>query len=162
MVEARGVEPLSENPFTRISTSVACYCGTVSELSPFPRESASKHADGFGRLWYIGQATAVTCRRSPLIDALMDQSQNNCVAVVTEAAGAVKQQPVQNYSCRLILKRAPFYGICASRLAYHASRSPSKPLRPLIIINTCGHACPQPRQLHVPSEVFSSVQYPQS
>ena len=52
-MEARGVEPLSENPSPRISTSVACYFGTVSELSQFPPNAANKHAAEVGRLSYI-------------------------------------------------------------------------------------------------------------
>ena len=41
MVEARGVEPLSENPSAQPSTRVVY-------LLKFPRPTAGKQADGFG------------------------------------------------------------------------------------------------------------------
>ena len=41
LVEARGVEPLSENPFMQLSTRVVY-------LLKFPHPSADKQADGIG------------------------------------------------------------------------------------------------------------------
>ena len=46
MVEMRGVEPLSENPSERTSTSVVCYFGK----SHFPLTAANRHAAERGRL----------------------------------------------------------------------------------------------------------------
>lgn len=47
---------------------------------------------------------------------------------------AIKQLLIQNYCCRLILKRCRFKRWHKPLLAYHVSKSPSKPLHPRLEI----------------------------
>ena len=61
LVEARGVEPLSENLFTRLSTSVVCLWGSPA---------AFRQTGGAGRYSLVHLDSRETLnRRAPLIDA---------------------------------------------------------------------------------------------
>ena len=62
LVEARGIEPLSEKHLQRFSPSAVCHLR-------FPRRNADKQALRFGRLRVMTEAEPNSCSRSPLIDA---------------------------------------------------------------------------------------------
>ena len=98
LVEATGVEPVSENPFIRTSTSVVCYSGK----SRFPHALANKHALALGSLQYIRRLQAspsdVHHQSTPVPMPWYSQDRR----------ALTKQQLIQNYCCRLILKRTPF------------------------------------------------------
>ena len=63
LVEATGIEPVSENPFTQLSP------GGVYLLR-FPSMHADKQAYTYGSYPVMTKAVASLCSRSPLIDAL--------------------------------------------------------------------------------------------
>ncbi len=62
MVEATGIEPVSENLFTQLSP------GGVALLG-FPSPNAERQAVGYGSRQVMTSAAASTRSRSPLIDA---------------------------------------------------------------------------------------------
>ena len=96
----RRIELLSENLSLRISTSIVCYCG----LARFPYV---KQADTLLRLVGCNTLTghsrrlqAFTTQSTPLPEPWYSRARR---------AAALRQPlPVQNYRCRLILKRVPF------------------------------------------------------
>jgi len=62
LVEMAGVEPASENPSTRLSTSVVC-------LLRFPSGDADGQASPYGILLFMARDEESPCSRSLLIDA---------------------------------------------------------------------------------------------
>lgn len=63
MVEARGIEPLSENRSPWLSPSAEC-------LLRFPSPDAGKQASGYSSCQVMTRAAALPRSRAPLIDAL--------------------------------------------------------------------------------------------
>ena len=90
----------------------------------FPCIIVNKHTMMLGSLQYTARTQALSCGvhhwSTPYPKPWYSSARR----------AAIKQLLIQNYCCRLILKRAPFKEICASLPAYHASKSPSKPLHP--------------------------------
>ena len=100
----------------------------ISECSlsfPFPYPVADKQAKGLGILLYIVHAGGTLRRRSPLIDARIR------IRGPIRPDGCLIKQQMQRYCCRLILS-VRFLRGPAPLLASHASKSPSRPLRPQI------------------------------
>lgn len=64
MVEARGIEPLSENPQLWLSPSAADFWG-------FPSPDAKRQASGYGSRMVMTGGAASSRSRSPLIDAFI-------------------------------------------------------------------------------------------
>ena len=62
LVEARGIEPLSENHLIQLSPSAA-------DLLGFPSRIAERQAMRYGSHYAVTEGVAPLCSRSPLIDA---------------------------------------------------------------------------------------------
>ena len=133
----------SKSTTRKFSSSMLCFFGGgeenrtpvrkfihigISECSlsfPFPYPVADKQAKGLGILLYIVHAGGTLRRRSPLIDARIR------IRGPIRPDGCLIKQQMQRYCCRLILS-VRFLRGPAPLLASHASKSPSRPLRPQI------------------------------
>ncbi len=122
-MEPRGIEPLSENPSSQLSPSAVCQL-------KFPRPTADKQAIGFGSLWYTNGYKTTRRRRSLLIRRQISARSK------TELDGSALRQLLKR-DLRLRLNLSLRYlGASPAPLAYHASESPSKPLRPLLAVDS--------------------------
>ena len=119
LVEARGIEPLSENHLIQLSPSAA-------DLLGFPSRIADRQAMRYGSHYGVTSGVAPCRSRSPLIDASLP------TAVLRGKTGGLIRLPTQRYCCRLLFKSAGFIAGPPPLLAYRISQSPSKPLRPHI------------------------------
>ena len=119
LVEARGIEPLSENHLIQLSPSAA-------GLLRFPSRIADRQAMRYGSHYGVTESVATLRSRSPLIDASLP------TAVLRGKTGSLIKPPTQRYCCRLLFKSAGFIAGPPPLLAYRISQSPSKPLRPRI------------------------------
>ena len=117
LVEARGIEPLSENHLIQLSPSAA-------DLLRFPSRIADRQAMRYGSHYGVTSGVAPCRSRSPLIDASLP------TAVLRGKTGGLIRLPTQRYCCRLLFKSAGFIAGPPPLLAYRISQSPSKPLRP--------------------------------
>ena len=91
MVEARGIEPLSENHLPKLSTSVSNYL-------TFPHLTANWKAERIGSLWVMIKWKASLDSRAPLIDISIQ-----AVVLLNETAALIRLR-TQLVCCRLILK----------------------------------------------------------
>ena len=91
VVEARGIEPLSENHLPKLSTSVSNYL-------TFPHLTANWKAERIGSLWVMIKWKASLDSRAPLIDISIQ-----AVVLLNETAALIRLR-TQLVCCRLILK----------------------------------------------------------
>ena len=82
LVEARGIEPLSENHLIQLSPSAA-------DLLRFPSRSAERQAMRYGSHYAVTVGVATLRSRSPLIDAPLP------VAVFRGRTGSLIKPPEQ-------------------------------------------------------------------
>ena len=129
-MEARGIEPLSENHLIQLSPSAA-------DLLRFPSRIADRQAMRYGSHYAVTSGVAPCRSRSPLFDA------PHPAAVLRGRTGGLIKPPRQRYCCRLLFKSAGFIAGPPPLLAYRISQSPSKPLRP--------HILDRPRRPHLVS-----------
>ena len=92
LVEARGIEPLSENHLIQLSPSAA-------DLLGFPSRIAERQAMRYGSHYGVTQGVAPLRSRSPLIDA------PHPAAVLRGRTGGLIKPPRQRYCCRLLFKK---------------------------------------------------------
>lgn len=111
---------------TRVRKSIRMNFYECSLLLTFPRIIGNKHPIKLSSLQY-------TLETQALPQCVHRWSTPKPKPRYSSAGrAALKQLLIQNYCCRLILKRCRFKRWHKPLLAYHVSKSPSKPLHPLI------------------------------
>ena len=125
MVDPRGIEPLSENPFTGPSSWVVCGL-------EFPLDGGHRQSPSAGSPFLHDRCK---CEVSVHVHHYMTLRPGSWSSSGERAAKEPRhcliRQPVRRYCQRLILRLSLFRD-CSARHAYPASRSPSKPLRTLV------------------------------
>ena len=116
MVEARGVEPLSENTSPWASPG-------ADDLFTFPLPCAARQAHGFSSFIVHGALKALRAHVHHLVTPT-----SRAVVLPGRTAALVTQQQVQYY--RYLIYKLQFLKRPAPLPAAHVSASPSKPVRP--------------------------------
>ena len=122
MVDPRGVEPLSENPLSRLSSWAVCYL-----ISRGVAQTDTRHLTA-ALFWMTGSRTNHRCTYPADLTHRGEPQGSHRVRVALRHGTAVRQPERLSYRLRLILGWT-VYRDYPARHAYLPSESPSKPLR---------------------------------